>query len=290
MGFFHGIKIEDTRDCLLACLRRLADPKNATEFEAQFKRTETLWEAISPDECLYPHRYQYNWVCGMYVAHRRRNRRVLASHEELAAKTRELISQNTTFMDMAEEVPVYRIDDKYLTRVKELPTAADRAAELEAALNRELIEGGGGGFLYRTLGERLLHVVQQKEAGDEAALRRIGEYEAIVAEMNKAKSEPGRLGLTGPGEFELFTVVQDFAKVKDEALCVQATKAMMTQLRQSKLLPAGWAESAGGRKRVALSLQVISLGDDFQKLGLCAEDDPDPPFVLTAVEELARTA
>jgi type I restriction enzyme R subunit len=225
----------------------------------------------------------------MYVAHRRRNRRVLASHEELAAKTRELIQQNTSFMNMAEDVPVYRIDDKYLTRVKELPTAADRAAELEAALNRELIEGGGG-FLYRTLGERLLRVIQQKEADDDAALKRIREYESIVAEMNKAKSEPGRLGLTGAGEYELFTVVLDFAQVKDEALCVLATTAMMAQLRQSKLLPAGWAESTGGRKRVALSLQMISLGDDIQKLGLCAEDDADPPFVRMAVEELARVA
>src|SRR5205823_3777014 len=121
---FHGIKIEDTRDCLLACLRRLADPKNATEFEAQFKRTETLWEAISPDECLYPLRKQYTWLCSMYVAHRRRNRRVQATHEELAAKTRELIEQHTSFMAVAEDVPVYLIDENYLTRVKELPTAA----------------------------------------------------------------------------------------------------------------------------------------------------------------------
>ena len=85
-------------------------------------------------------------------------------------------------------------------------------------------------------------------------------------------------------------VIRDFAKVKDETLCVKATKAMMAQLKQSKLLPAGWAESAGGRKRVSLSLQVISLGDDLQALGLCSEDDADPLFVRMAVEELARTA
>ncbi len=288
MAFFHDINIEDTRDCLLACLRRLADPQKATEFEAQFKRTETLWEAISPDECLYPHRYKYSWLCGMYVAHRRRNRRALASHEELAAKTRELIQQNTTFIDMAEDVPVYRIDDKYLTRVLELPTAADRAAELEAALNRELIEGGGG-FLYRTLGERMLRVIQQKEAGDEAALNRIREYEAIVQELNKAKSEPARLGLTEPGEYELFVVLQQFAQVKDEALCVKVTKAMMTQLRQSKLLPAGWAESAGGRKKVSLRLQVVSWDAENEKLGLCPVEEENPPFLQAAVDELART-
>lgn len=290
IAFFNGIKIEDTRDCLLACLRRLAEPKNATEFEAQFKRTETLWEAISPDECLYPLRHQYNWLCSMYVAHRRRNRRVLASHEEPAAKTRELIEQNTIFMKMAEEVPVYRIDDKYLTRVQELPTAADRAAELESALTRELIEGDGKGFLYRALGERLVRVIQTKEASDDAALRRIREYEAIIGELTKAKSEPERLGLTVPGEFELFIVIKNTTQAQDEALCVKAAKTMMAQLKQSKLLPAGWAESAGGRKRVGLTIQMMCLDDGFQALGLCDEDDADPAFVRLAVEELARVA
>src|SRR5262249_26224583 len=148
LGFFHGIVRADTRECLLACLARLADPKNSAAFEAQFKRTEVLWEALSPDPCLYELRRDYAWVCMMYVAHRRRNRRVLATHEELAAKTRDMIQEHTQFLEMATSVPVYRIDENYLTRVEELPTPGDRAAELEAALTRELIEGQGG-FLYR---------------------------------------------------------------------------------------------------------------------------------------------
>ncbi len=150
MRFFEGIKIEDTRDCLMACLRRLADLRIGQEFEAQFKRTEVLWEALSPDECLYPHRHEYTWLCGMYIAHRRRNRRTLATHEELATKTRELIQEHTTFMEIAEDLPVYRIDEKYLVKVRELPTPGDRAAELEAALNRELSEDEQG-FLYKKL-------------------------------------------------------------------------------------------------------------------------------------------
>ena len=212
---------------------------------------------------------------------------MLASHEELAAKTRELISENTTFLDIAEDVPVYRIDDKYLTRVMELPTAADRAAELEAALNRELIEGEGG-FLYRTLGDRLLRVIQQKEAGDESAMERIREMELLVNEINKAKGEPERLDLNGPGEYPLFVVVQKFAQVKDEALCVKVTKAMMNQLRQGKLLPAGWSESVGGRKKVSVRLQVVSWDTEFEALGLCPVEVDEPPFLQAAVDELAR--
>ena len=51
----------------------------------------------------------------------------------------------------------------------------------------------------------------KNEVIEDVTAQRIREYEAIVAEMNKAQSEPGRLGLTKPGDYELFTVVQDFA-------------------------------------------------------------------------------
>lgn len=288
MEFFKGINIEDTRDCLMACLRRLADVRVAQEFEAQFKRTEVLWEALSPDESLYPFRKEYAWLCGMYIAHRRRNRRSVTTHEELAAKTRELIQQHTTFMDIAEDVPVYRIDEDYLVKVRDLPTPADRAAELEAALTRELLEGEGG-ILYKRLGERLQRVIQLKDAADANAMRILEELQGIVGEMNKAKSEPARLGLTDEGEYPLFTVIREFAKVKDEALCIQAAKSMIAQVRKKQCLPPGWADNLGGRKNVSLALQVASWDPDFEPLQLCPLDQPEPPFLAAAVEELARS-
>ena len=64
-------------------------------FEQNFNSLERLWEAISPDPCLYPHRKEYNWLCGVLIAYRRRQRGSKDTYGELAAKTRELIQQNT---------------------------------------------------------------------------------------------------------------------------------------------------------------------------------------------------
>ncbi len=287
LAFFDGITIEDTRDCLLACLRGLADEQAARDFEAQFRRTEVLWEAISPDESLYPHRRAYAWLCSIYIAHRRRSHRAQATHEELAAKTRALIGEHTTFMGIAEDIPIYKIDAAYLTRVQELPSPADRAAELEAALNAELAEGGG--FLYRKLGERLKHVVADKEASDAAAIRHLRELQGLVEEVNRTQAEPIRLGLTKPGEYPLFTVIRDFARDKNETTCVRAAKFMLAELQRKRLLPSGWADNQGGRKQVALALQVASWELEFQRLALCPPINWDPPFPAAAVEELART-
>ena len=49
MELFEGITIADTRECLLAALRRLRDPDAAKTFEQNFKSLERLWEAVAPD-------------------------------------------------------------------------------------------------------------------------------------------------------------------------------------------------------------------------------------------------
>ena len=110
MELFEGITIAATRECLLAALRQLRDPDSAKNFEHNFRSLERLWEAVAPDPCLYPHRYQYNWLCAIYVAHRRRQRGSKDTYGELSAKTRQLIQENTTFVDIAESLPVFKID------------------------------------------------------------------------------------------------------------------------------------------------------------------------------------
>ena len=91
MAPFEGITIADTRECLLTALRSLREADVAKTFEQNFKSLERLWEAVAPDPCLYPHRYQYNWLCSIYVAHRRRQRGSKDTYGELSAKTRQLI-------------------------------------------------------------------------------------------------------------------------------------------------------------------------------------------------------
>ena len=260
----------------------------ASEFETQFKRMETLWESLSPDECLYDFRHDYTWLTSIYIAHRRRNRRALATHEELSVKTRELIQQHTEFMEIAEQVPVYKIDANYLTKVGQLPTAADRAAELESALTRELIERNNGGIVHKLLGDRLKQAIEDKEQSDAAGLKLLQELQSIVQELNEAQAEPERLGLKEPGEYELFTVVRNFAALKDEPLCIRATKAMMSRLQRGQHLPPGWWETRGGKNKVSQTLQVESWEPDFEPLNLCPVDETELPFLAAAVEELGR--
>jgi type I restriction enzyme R subunit len=287
MELFQDIKIEDTRECLLAALRRLRDPDAAKNFEHNFKSLERLWEAIAPDPSLYEYRYTYNWLCGIYIAHRRRQRGSRDTYGELSAKTRQLIEENTAFVEIAEALPVYKIDKDYISKLDELPTPADKAAALEAILTRELSEDDPG-FTYRQLGERLQRIKQRKDASDEAAAERLRELQEIADEAAKTKDEPDRLNLKNPGEYDLFVVLRAHAQTDDENYLAECARRMIAHLRKNQLLSPGWSNSKGGRMRVEQSLLVESWNPAYTALGF-SPDDAEPPFLTPAVQELAKT-
>jgi type I restriction enzyme R subunit len=286
MATFEGIAIADTRDCLLAALRRLRDAEIAKTFEHNFKSLERLWEAVSPDPVLYEHRYTYKWLCGIYIAHRRRKSGTKTTYGELAAKTKQLIEENTEFINIAEALPVFKIDENYATDLAELPTPADKAAELEAALTRELTEDDTN-LAYRRLGERLQQIKERKDASDEATARRLRELEEVTAEFVKTKTEPELLNLLQPGEYELFIALRAYAKSDNEEYIADCARRMVSYLQRNQLLTPGWSNSRGGPMRVEQSLLVESWNTPYIALGF----DPDeeaPPFLKPAVDQLAR--
>jgi type I restriction enzyme, R subunit len=287
MELFEGIEIADTRECLLAALRRLRDPDAAKNFEHNFKSLERLWEALSPDPCLYPHRHQYTWLCGIYVAHRRRQRGGRDTYGELSAKTRQLIQENTTFVEIAESLPVFKIDKDYVTKLDELPTPADKAAALEAVLTRELSEDDPS-FIYRQLGERLQRVKERKDAGDEATANRLRELQEIAAAAARTKQEPDRLNLLQPGEYGLFTILRANAPAAEETYLANCARGLVGHLRSYKLLLPGWSNSIGGRMRVEQSLLAETWNPPYAALGF-DPNNADPPFLKPAVNELAKS-
>ena len=287
MEVFENIIIADTRECLLSALRRLREPEAAKSFEQNFRTLERLWEAVSPDPFLYPHRSQYNWLCGIYVAHRRRQRGSQDTYGELSAKTRQLIEENTTFVDIAESLPVFKIDQNYVTKLNELPTPADKAAALESMLTAELSEDDPS-FIYRLLGQRLQQIKDRQDTGDQATARRLRELEEIAGAVAATKQEPERLNLSRPGEYGLFTILRTHSSVTDEAYVADCSRRMVGHLRDNQLLVAGWSNSIRARMRVEQSLLAESWNPPYEQLGFDPNAE-DPPFLKPTVEELAKS-
>lgn len=283
---FDGIPQNESWDSLLAALRVLSDPEVAKAWEGNFKSLERLWEAVAPDPCLYSFRYTYTWLCAVYIAHRRRNRSSKGTYGELNAKTRALIQENTRFIEIAQSLPVYRIDANTLTELAALPTAADKAAALEAALTQELSEGEGS-FTYRRLGERLAELKQRKDTTDEAVAARLNELQQMTNELARTIEAPERLYLTGKGEFELFEVLQVFAPNAAETYIADCARRMVAYLRDNQLLTPDWHDLKGARIGVRSSLLVEAWNPFYHALGF-DRGDANPAFLDPAIEALTK--
>jgi type I restriction enzyme R subunit len=62
---------------------------------------------------------------------------------------------------------------------------------------------------------------------------------------------------------------------------------MVGHLRGNQLLLPGWSNSKGGRMRVEQSLLAESWNPAYTALGFDS-DDPNPPFLAPAVNELVN--
>lgn len=174
-----------------------------------------------------------------------------------------------------------------MPKLDDLPTPADKAAALEAALTAELSEDDPG-FTYRQLGERFRRVKERKDATDAAIAKRLQELQDLAAAMATTKQEPERLGLTQPGEYELFGILRAISESTDEKYVAECAKKMIGHLERNRLLAPGWSNSIGGRNRVERSLLAESWNPHYAQLGF----DPDaenPPFLKPALDELANT-
>jgi hypothetical protein len=154
---------------------------------------------------------------------------------------------------------------------------------LQDALTRELIDNPNG-FAYKLLGERLQKLITDKTAN---LSRSITDLEKLVEAFNELKGESEKLGLTAPGDYELFTVIRGFAENAERDLQVKAARGIADRLRRQKALVPGWADNVGGRKRLKLALTSACWEPEWESLKLCPEEG-ETPFLATAMEELAK--
>jgi len=288
MAFFKGIKIEETRECLLASLRRISDPETATEFRMLTNDIEVFWLGISPDVCLHPLRFKYAWLCSISLALWRLEWRSNHTRKDLGPNTREVIEQHTMMMiHLAEQVPACTIDAEYLSKISVLTVPADRALELKAALRWE-IKMYRDEFVSRPLRERLRAIIEEKVTDDAAVTWQVKEMEAIVEELIRLKKEAALLGRKEWYVYELFTVIRAMAKTGDEAQYLRAAKTVVAELRRTGHLPCGGGMNAVAKQRLALALQAACRISGVRELGLCPEGEEQSAFLVEAVGEWAR--
>jgi len=267
LSYFAGIELEDSVQCLMACLRRLESPaERQAEFEQRFRQTQALWEAIMPDPDLYGERHRYAWLCDFYMAYvKRYKRQDTANLAAYGAKTRELILQHTHILDVQRDLPLYRIDQDYLVLIRDLEgDPDDKAAEMEQAVARELQVRKGTDPAYEKLSERLERILKAKREGMLQGIQLMLELQNLIEDVVQTIMAPERAGVS-PGELAIMRQAQEMAPDADPEQCKSLAQDIAAFVQANAF--AGWATSTAARQRVGQEITRLLI-HDYGDLGL----------------------
>ncbi|MCE5216045.1 type I restriction endonuclease subunit R [bacterium] len=267
LSYFAGIELEDSVQCLLACLRRLeSPPERQAEFERRFRQTQALWEAIMPDPDLYAYRHSYAWLCDFYMAYVKRFKREDTTNlAAYGAKTRELILEHTHILDVQRDLPLYRIDENYLVLIHDLEgDPDDKAAEMEQAVAREIQIRRGTDPAYERLSERLERILKAKREGMLHGIQLMLEYRNLIQDVVETIAAPEREGVS-PGELAIMRQALELAPDADPERCKSLAQDIASFVQANAF--AGWTDSTAACQRVGQEIARLLL-HDYRELNL----------------------
>jgi len=267
IDLFVGIVRDDSYESFTACLLRLGETEETgLMFEQSFGRVQALFETLAPDPFLAQYLPEYRWACRMYVAYLRRfKREAKIDWDQYGAKTRQLIYDSVQVADLERDLPVYKIDENYLTKVIQLELTPDeKASEIEHAIKAELKVRRGTNPIYESLSERLERILHEKYEGTLRGIELMKELQVLVEEMVEVEREADRLGL-GPAEHALFQLLALHARDADPARLVSVARELAAMVRQHTF--EGWQSKPSVRREIEREL-TLCCHRDHPDLGL----------------------
>ncbi len=185
LGLFVDIPRDGSHQSAMQALIMLNDDDAKREdFERLFRNVRILYETLQPDEFLQPYIDNYSWLCKFYMLYRKKfypNEHFEITEED-GAKTRQLIREHIDVKEIEDEFPTYKLDENYLTKIKEINPDA-KALDIEAMLDAEIRIRLDEDEDIRPLSERLKRIIDQKRAGTLAGVALLKELEELTKQV-----------------------------------------------------------------------------------------------------------
>lgn len=174
----------------------LEDPERAERFEQRFKRVQALYDAIHPDPFLVGYLPSYKQLVHLHAVWRHGSRQESDFDvAEYRPHTHALVQDAISVERLRRDLPVYRINQDYLSRLEgEDLEPGEKAAEIEAAIVHEIKTRGEGDPLAQKLSERLRKLRELQRRSDQMTLDVLRGLEEAVEEFNddnRAREETG---------------------------------------------------------------------------------------------------
>jgi type I restriction enzyme R subunit len=173
---------------LMAAQECLPNNETRDKFAAQYIVLGTIWEALSPDQCLNPYEKDYRWLTQVYESVKPPSGNGKLLWHALGAKTVQLINENVHLESVRDDVETLVLDTQVLESILKDAEPSKRAKEIEIKLIARLRKHLGNPT-FIALGERLEKIKERHEQGFLTSLEFLKQILELAKEVVEAERE-----------------------------------------------------------------------------------------------------
>lgn len=258
INFFPGVdRTRDDWEGLVAAQDCLPNDEIKDAFGAHYRALNRVWNALSPDACLNPHKLDYKWLSKVYDSIRPTDERGRLIWAALGPKTLQLVHENISVQEVVKDEDILEMDAKIIEKFI--------AGDTEAGKKKKKIELDLAAIIRKhpddprfiALGARMEKLREEHEAGlltSMAFLKALLELAKEAAQMEREvvpeeKEDKGKAALTAL-----------FQSVRNENTPVIVERIVSDIDGIVKIVRfEGWQNTPTGRKTVSRSLRDVIM-------------------------------
>ena len=262
LKYFPGVDRTDSSwEGLAAAQQCLPNDEIRDKFGADYRVLHRIWNIVSPDNCLTPHKFDYKWLSVVYESVRPSDDTGHLIWSTLGPKTMELVHENITAIGINGDVDVLEADADLIEQfINDKEKSAKAAKKIEINLDA-IIKGRIDDPVFVSLGERLEQLRKLHEQGllngVEFLKKLLDLAKDTAAAVRKAQSETPVLSQEEKGKAALTELFKN-VKNRSTPIIVERIVNEIDEIVKIVRFP-GWQDTDQGRKDVEKALRTVFI-------------------------------
>jgi type I restriction enzyme, R subunit len=253
LGYFAGVdRSVGGYEGLIAAQDCLPSTGTRDAFAADYSYLSKLWEALSPDPMLEPHKVDYRWLSQVYESVKPPTGHGALLWHALGAKTIELIHENVHVDSIRDDLDELIIDADLLEAILGSPDPERKTKEIEIKIATRLRRHMGNP-LFKALSERLEKLRERHQAGQLHSISFLKELLDLARDVVAAENETPQVEDEDRGKAALTDLFQE---VRDDQTPVVVERVVndIDEIVRVVRFP-GWQQTAAGEREVRKALR-----------------------------------
>ena len=239
---------------LIAAQECLPDNETRDRFAGEYSVLSRLWEALSPDPVLQPHKTDYRWLTQVYESVKPPSGNGKLLWHALGAKTVEMVHENVHLETVRDDLETLVMDPDVLEGILDAKEPKKESKEIEikliARLNRHR-----GNPKFVALGERLEKLKERHEQGLLHSIDFLKELLTLAREVVRAEQQVDPVDEQAKAKTALTELFME-AKNGDTPVVVERIVTDIDEIVRAVRFP-GWQDTKAGEREIQKALRRV---------------------------------